>query len=614
MKKKDDDLIIVSKDFINLRYGYFKSVEILLFYRILLAGKNLEKDNNIIKEDFSIVQKDLEIKAKDLKKEIFAIQDNFLRTKIKYVDRNGVGTVALFEGIYNNIKNNTIEAILTSRGKEFLQNLSDGYIRFLFTDILKFKSKYSRLILPHLMNVSHFKKLIISKEKLLQIFEIEEKDGYNNLSNFNRVVLKAVETDLKDIFEDFKITKNKEGRTIKEYIFTWSNNFNFKKDFNKEEETIDYTESTRELTAEEKIKKFISENIPTLNYKSIEKNIKSRLENGENAEEIIAFIKRNWHRAIDDDKYKSKIGILKKALEENFELNLTKIEIEKEKNILNGKGIIKKEVKVIKSDWDTPNSSKVEEKEEVKKEVVKEKKIEIISYKEYLERKEIESKKIIEKTKTGDKKLDLALRKMNFFLVFKGKIQVNLTKAEYEQEIKNLKNDFQSTDEIIKQEVERIFVITEEKEIAEVEAEEKGRYKTFTIQEIEKVEKELEELKEWEDEINKLPVVELLNEMFYNLYCLYRDRNDFIDKYGKENKETIAEFDKEIADLESKRKKLELQLEEEKKELWDRKFSDSAKQKRNNIKSVKDFTVKEVAEAKKTDPFGEKDIASIFKK
>ncbi len=614
MKKKDDDLIIVSKDFINLRYGYFKSVEILLFYRILLAGKNLEKDNNIIKEDFSIVQKDLEIKAKDLKKEIFAIQDNFLRTKIKYVDRNGVGTVALFEGIYNNIKNNTIEAILTSRGKEFLQNLSDGYIRFLFTDILKFKSKYSRLILPHLMNVSHFKKLIISKEKLLQIFEIEEKDGYNNLSNFNRVVLKAVETDLKDIFEDFKITKNKEGRTIKEYIFTWSNNFNFKKDFNKEEETIDYTESTRELTAEEKIKKFISENIPTLNYKSIEKNIKSRLENGENAEEIIAFIKRNWHRAIDDDKYKSKIGILKKALEENFELNLTKIEIEKEKNILNGKGIIKKEVKVIKSDWDTPNSSKVEEKEEVKKEVVKEKKIEIISYKEYLERKEIELKKIIEKTKTGDKKLDLALRKMNFFLVFKGKIQVNLTKAEYEQEIKNLKNDFQSTDEIIKQEVERIFVITEEKEIAEVEAEEKGRYKTFTIQEIEKVEKELEELKEWEDEINKLPVVELLNEMFYNLYCLYRDRNDFIDKYGKENKETIAEFDKEIADLESKRKKLELQLEEEKKELWDRKFSDSAKQKRNNIKSVKDFTVKEVAEAKKTDPFGEKDIASIFKK
>ena len=473
MKKKDDDLIIVSKDFINLRYGYFKSAEILLFYRILLAGKNLEKDNNIIKEDFSIVQKDLEIKAKDLKKEIFAIQENFLRTKIKYADRNGVGTVALFEGIYNNIKNNTIEAILTSRGKEFLQNLSDGYIRFLFTDILKFKSKYSRLILPHLMNVSHFKKLIISKEKLLQIFEIEEKDGYNNLSNFNRVVLKAVETDLKDIFEDFKITKNKEGRTIKEYIFTWSNNFNFKKDFSKEEETIDYTDEI-ELTAEEKIKKFISENIPTLNYKSIEKNIKSRLENGETPEEIIAFIKRNWHRAIDDDKYKSKIGILKKALEENFELNLTKVEIEKEKNILNGKTIVKKEIKHIKSNWDTPKSSKVEEKEEVKKEEVKEKKKEIISYKEYLERKEIELKKLTESSEITDKKLDILLRKMNFFLSLRGKVQVNLTEIEYVQEIKNLKDYFQSEDEIIKKEVKNIFVITEEKEVAVAEVVEKN--------------------------------------------------------------------------------------------------------------------------------------------
>ena len=269
MIKKDDDLIIVSKDFTNLRYGYFKSAEILLFYRILLAGKNLKKDNNVIIEDFSIVQKDLEIKAKDLKEEIFAIQDNFLRTKIKYADRNGVGTIALFEGIYNNIKDNTIEAILTSRGKEFLQNLSDGYIRFLFTDVLKFKSKYSRLILPHLMNVSHLKKFIVGKEKLLEIFEIEEKDGYNNLSNFNRVVLKAVETDLKDIFEDFEIEKKKEGRTIKSYIFKWSNDFNFKKDFEKEKVIIEAEAEAEEETDEEEIKKFIKEKIQTLNYKSI---------------------------------------------------------------------------------------------------------------------------------------------------------------------------------------------------------------------------------------------------------------------------------------------------------------------------------------------------------
>ena len=203
---------------------------------------------------------------------------------------------------------------------------------------------------------------------------------------------------------------------------------------------------------------------------------------------------------------------------------------------------------------------------------------------------------------------------MNFFNLFKRKIQVNLTKTEYEQETENLKKYFQVSLEIIKQEVQNIFVITEEKEVAvaEVEAEEKANF--FTIQEIDEVEKQLQIQKEFEDEISKLPTFLELDKMYPNLYYLYKDRSDFIDTYGKENKEIIHEFDKEIAELESKRKELESKLEEEKKELWDRKFSDSAKGKISNIKSIKDFTVKGVAEAKKTDPFDEKDIASIFKK
>ncbi len=584
MIKKDDDLIIVSKDFTNLRFGYFKSAEILLFYRILLAGKNLKKDNNVIIEDFSIVQKDLEIKAKDLKQEIFAIQDNFLRTKIKYSDRNGVGTIALFEGIYNNIKDNTIEAILTSRGKEFLQNLSDGYIRFLFSDVLKFKSKYSRLILPHLMNVSHLKKFIVSKEKLLEIFEIEEKDGYNNLSNFNRVVLKAVENDLKDIFEDFEIEKKKEGRTIKSYIFKWSNNFNFQKDFEKEKLVIEAeAEAEIELTAEEKIKKFISENIPTLNYKSIEKNIKSRLENGENSEEIIAFIKRNWHRAIDDDKYKSKIGILKKALEDNFELNLTKGEIEKEKNILNQRGILKKEVKFIKSDWDSPSKAEAEVKKEVTvKEEVKE--IENITYKEYLE---IKAKKInLFNTDNNKDTFNLSIQKTSFNNYLRLNYNVTLTKEEFEKEIADLAQRFYSNN--IKEATEvykNFFIIKEEvkeEEVADVKKENAEVEKVIVETDEEKINEYLE-FKEWEEEISKLPSMYDLTEVHYKLFMLH--------KYMEERK--LSELDEEynevqerIWELEDKKDSLNKKLEEEKEKLWNRKFSKQAKERLKNIKTV----------------------------
>ena len=119
---------------------------------------------------------------------------------------------------------------------------------------------------------------------------------------------------------------------------------------------------------------------------------------------------------------------------------------------------------------------------------------------------------------------------------------------------------------------------------------------------------------QWLDDVNNLPSSVELSEIYYNIYALNRDKNDFIDKYGKENKETIAEFDKEIAELEKKRKELELKQEEEKKELLNKKYSNNAKGKISNIKSIKDFTVKEVVEAKKTDQFDEKDIASIFKK
>lgn len=578
MIKKDDDLIIVSKDFTNLRYGYFKSAEILLFYRILLAGKNLKKDNNVIIEDFSIVQKDLEIKAKDLKEEIFAIQDNFLRTKIKYADRNGVGTIALFEGIYNNIKDNTIEAILTSRGKEFLQNLSDGYIRFLFTDVLKFKSKYSRLILPHLMNVSHLKKFIVGKEKLLEIFEIEEKDGYNNLSNFNRVVLKAVETDLKDIFEDFEIEKKKEGRTIKSYIFKWSNDFNFKKDFEKEKVIIEAEAEAEEETDEEEIKKFIKEKIQTLNYKSIQEAIKKRLESGETKEEIISFIKRNWHRAVENDNYKNKVAILIKAIKEKFELNLTKEEIEKEKNKLNGKGILEKEVKFIKSDWDSPSEAK---KEVTVKEEVKEIEIENIDYKKYLDIKR-EKLTLFDTTKKNDK-IYLMSQEVAFRISFKKKYTVTLTKKEYDQEMKDLaeifyKNNIKEATELYK----NFFIIKEEateevkEEVADVE-------KIIVETDEEKINQYLE-FKEWEEEISKLPSMYDLAEVHYKLFML--------QKYIEEKKlceldEEYSEVQERIWELEDKKDSLNKKLEKEKDELWNKKFSKQAKERLKNIKTVK---------------------------
>ena len=576
--KETDYLVVVNKDFTNLRYGFLKSAEILLFYRLLLAGKTLE-DSNIIVEDFSVIQKDLEIKAKDLRAEIFDIQDKFLETKIKYSDDKGIGTVTLFENIYNDIENKTIEAVLTKKGKKFLQDLSDGYIRFLFTDVLKFKSKYSKLLLPHLMNVSHLKKLIITKEKLLQILEIAEKDGYSNLSNFNRVVLNPMEQDFKDIFENFEIEKIKEGRTIKSYIFKWSNDFNFKKDFNKENKIIEVADETEEeLTDKEEIKKFIKEKIPTLNYKAIQEAIKNRLESGETKEEIISFIKRNWHRAIDNDNYKNKVAILIKAIKEKFELNLTKEEIQKEKNILNGKGILKKEVKNVKSDWSNSDIEEAKKKEVTVKEEVKE--IENITYKEYLE---IKAKKINLFNNVDNKDtFNLSIQKTSFNNYLRLNYNVTLTKSEWEKEIVDLAERFYSNDIKEATEVYKNFFIIKEEATEEVAEVKKENAETIVETDEEKINEYLE-FKEWEEEISKLPSMYDLTEVHYKLFMLHKYMEE---KKLCENDEEYNEVQERIWELEDKKDSLNKKLEEEKEKLWNRKFSKQAKERLKNIKTV----------------------------
>lgn len=705
--KKTNGLVKLNKEFLGIELGFLNKKELELLYILCLAFKERKVQSikihiKEIKELMSSGEK--EIRKTDIENYAETLHKRLAKVNIR-TNKSGIsGTLNLFEYVITDTRDYetgivTIIAKITDTAMNFFNNLEgkkNKYLRFLVEDAIRLKGKYSALLLPHLISCSKDKKFEISFENLEEILGIKGK--YSRKTDFNKRVLKPLLEELEIIFKDLKVKALKKNeldpRKITHYLFSWSNNINYddkkeetsffyeieetnnidKKEYSKVfigTDNIDKTEEIEvaEVKAEAEViaetddlkecELYIKRNIfAEINFNSIKKEVKEII-NKFGIEETLKYFSRTWKR-LEEQQKKGKvkdrtayfISLIKKQLEAtptDQELReMAKIEESRQYNERQ-KEKEKNRKENNKSEWDSPK--KAEAKEEVKKEVVKEvveeKKIEIISYKEYLERKETELKKLEEKANLDPayKELDIALRKMNFFNLFRNKIQVNLTKKEWEQERKNLKNYFQSTDEIIKQELEMISVITEEKEeevkeetkVAEVEAEEKGRYKTFTIEEIEKVEKELEEHKEWEDEISKLPTVDLLNEMFYNLYCLYRDRNDFIDKYGKENKETIAEFDKEITDLESKRKKLELQLEEEKKELWDRKFSVSAKQKRNNIKSMKDFTVKEVKEvtvadvkekeiavadvkevkkeeAEETDPFDEKDIASIFKK
>lgn len=633
--KKTNGLVKLNKEFLGIELGFLNKKELELLYILCLAFKERKVQSikihiKEIKELMSSGEK--EIRKTDIENYVETLHKRLAKVNIR-TNKSGIsGTLNLFEYVITDTRDYetgivTIIAKITDTAMNFFNNLEgkrNKYLRFLIEDAIRLKGKYSTLLLPHLIACSKDKKFEISFENLEELLGIKGK--YSRKTDFNKRILKPVVEELEIIFKDLKVKALKKNeldpRKITDYFFTWSNNINYddkkeetsffveieetnnndKKEYSKifvGTDNIDKTEeievaevkvealdeTEEELTDEEEIKKFIKEKISTLNYKSIQEFIKKRLESGETKEEIISFIKRNWHRAIENDNYKNKVAILIKAIKEKFELNLTKEEIEKEKNKLNGKGILEKEVKFIKSDWDSPSEAEAK-KEVTVKEEVKEIEIENIDYKKYLDIKR-EKLTLFDTTKKNDK-IYLMSQEVAFRISFTRKYTVTLTKKEYDQEIKDLaeifyKNNIKEATELYK----NFFIIKEEEvkeevAVADVKKENAEVEKVIVETDEEKINQYLE-FKEWEEEISKLPSMYDLTEVHYKLFMFQKYMEE---RKLCENDEEYSEVQEKIWQLEDEKDRLNKKLEEEKNKLWNRRFSKQAKERLKNIKTV----------------------------
>ena len=151
----------------------------------------------------------------------------------------------LFDKFINDLDNNTLTIRVTKDSLYFF-NIANSYLRFLFSDVRKLSGKYSKLLVPYLMEFSHKKEAEFEKERFFNILEIDEKYK-NDLSNFNRIILKPAIEELRTLFENLKVERLKNGRVIKGYKFTWTNDFNFqnKKDNIEEAEVVEEKENKK---------------------------------------------------------------------------------------------------------------------------------------------------------------------------------------------------------------------------------------------------------------------------------------------------------------------------------------------------------------------------------
>ena len=521
--KKTNGLVKLNKEFLGIELGFLNKKELELLYILCLAYKERQVQSikihiKEIRELMSSGEK--EVRKTDIQNYVETLHKRLAKVNIR-TDKSGIsGTLNLFEYVITDTRDFetgivTIIAKVTDTAMNFFNNLEgkrNKYLRFLIEDAIKLKGKYSTLLLPHLIASSKAKEFEITFENLEEILGIKGK--YTRKTDFNKRILKPVIEELEIIFKDLKVKGLKKNeldpRKITHYKFTWTNNINYddkkeetsffyeieetnnndKKEYSKifTDNVIDKTEEIE--VAEVKVEAveetddlkecelYIKRNIfAEINFNSIKKEVREIIDKF-GIEETLKYFSRTWKR-LEEQQKKGKvkdrtayfISLIKKQLEATPTDQELREMAKKEESRQYDERLKKKGNN--KSDWDSPKKEEEKAKEEVKKEEVKEKKIEIISYKEYLEKKEIVLKKLAE-NKNIDKELDRLLRKMNFFNVFKRKIQVNLTQTEYKQETENLKKYFQVSLEIIKQEVQNIFVITEEKEVAVAEVVEKN--------------------------------------------------------------------------------------------------------------------------------------------
>lgn len=313
-----NDLVKVHKDFTKLNIGILSEKELELFYYICLNVKDIRDET--ITMDFSSIKKSLGlVNFRDLKKYILGIHQKLGNLHITNITSKKIETIFLFDKFINDLDNNTLTIRVTKDSLYFF-NIANSYLRFLFSDVRKLSGKYSKLLVPYLMEFSHKKEAEFEKERFFNILEIDEKYK-NDLSNFNRIILKPAIEELKTLFENLKVERLKNGRVIKGYKFTWTNDFNFqnKKDNIEEAEVVE----EKENIAPGELEKYFKTTFPGVNYSKKHKEVLEKLLKNNSLEYIKKYLSEQWEYVQNDKNilnksaYFSKLILEEKAVYKN---------------------------------------------------------------------------------------------------------------------------------------------------------------------------------------------------------------------------------------------------------------------------------------------------------
>lgn len=265
MEERKDKIVKYNNELNKLNMGSLKEKELELFYAICVKLRDRGTDEIVLditdfKNEFYISNK---IDKKRFREYIKSVQSKFLNMQFVLETEKKIEMGVFFTTFTTDLETNQMIIRINKPYAYILNDLVEYYTKFSFLEYQSLKSKYSKIIMPRLSQWNSIRKKEFLKDELFNILGITEAYK-NDLSSFNKRVLKPITDELKNVFHNLKIQPIKKRNKIYSYLFTWS-------DKNKNENNVIEVKEVKNIEISKKLKILLDEAIKNVKLEILEK-------------------------------------------------------------------------------------------------------------------------------------------------------------------------------------------------------------------------------------------------------------------------------------------------------------------------------------------------------
>lgn len=261
---ENKDLVKYNNVLNKLNIGKLEEKELELFFALCLELKEKGTDEVFINITDFKNRYNMGRSNTRFEKYLEVVLNKFLETKLIIKTAKTLEIGNFFRKFKLEFENNILFVQVDNDYKFILNDLVEMYTQFNFKQYQELKSKYAKRLMPKLSQWNSVKKAEFEKNDLYEILGASESYK-NDISSFNKRILKPATSELKKIFYNLKVKPIKNtNKSINSYLFTWN-------DKPKNIEDVEVIEEVKTLEISKKLKNLLDEAVKNEKLEILEK-------------------------------------------------------------------------------------------------------------------------------------------------------------------------------------------------------------------------------------------------------------------------------------------------------------------------------------------------------